>query len=342
MKRTLFCAAFLVVLLAFAPLLCLLPVFRTAPSGTDTASGSARSLTAESDAGQQPQAADSDPLPEPEPILVWDTANSELLTLPAQEYLIGAAACEVPYTWPDDAILAQMVACHSWALYQKEQADGSNEGAWFSVNTTQCSGYAPELVLRSRWGTEYPEIRARFEALADQVVHQVLLYDGAPAAACYHAISCGHTEASQNIWVEALPYLQGVDSPWDAYSENYEVTIQYSYRQMYDVLALNLNLDPGTDPAAWFGDPTWNEAGYVASISICGQDFSGVEVRSALSLRSACFSIAYADEMFTITTRGYGHGAGLSQYGAYAMAQGGSTWQQILAYYFPGTELREL
>lgn len=338
MKRTLFCAALLCLLLAAAPLLCLLPMF-VEPSPAAPRAGS---LPAASGEALSQEDAASTPRPEPEPILVWDNAENRLLTLDAKEYLVGAAACEVPYTWPDNAILAQMVACHSWALYQKTQADGSNEGAWFSVNTTQCKGYAPEQVLRSRWGAQYEETRTHFEQLAEQVLHQVLLYDGSPAAACYHAISCGHTQASQNIWVEALPYLQGVDSPWDAYADNYEVTIQYSRRQMYDALAMNLNLTPGDDPGVWFGQPVWDAAGYVASIPICGQEFSGVEVRSALSLRSACFSLSYADEMFTITTHGYGHGAGLSQYGAYAMAQGGAAWQEILAYYFPGTDLGEI
>lgn len=333
MKRTLLCACLLAVLLALAPLLCLLPVFGT--------SGSALLRTADSGSTVQQPDATAGPLEEPEPILLWDTAGQEILTVPAAEYLAGSAACEVPASWPDDAILAQMVACHSWALYQKEQSGNRTDGAWFSVNTTQCSGYATEQVLRSRWGAQYDETRARFESLAAQVLHTVLLYDGHPAAACYHAISSGHTESSQAVWVEPLPYLQGVDSPWDQYADNYEVTVRYSRSQMYDILVMNLNLDPDDDPSGWVGEPTWDEAGYVATIPLCGQEFTGVEVRSALSLRSACFSITYADGMFTVTTRGYGHGVGLSQYGAYAMAEGGATWQEILAYYFPGTELGE-
>ncbi|MDD4849366.1 MAG: SpoIID/LytB domain-containing protein [Gemmiger sp.] len=339
-QRTLVAAALLAVLAAAAPFLCLLPLpgastGDTGPAGnTGNTGDTARALPT------APPAATAAPTAPPtqEPLLVWDEGTGQLETLSVEEYLVGAAACEVPITWPDEAIRAQMVACHSYILYQK--ANGSNQnGGYLTVNSSQCSGWATKAVLSSRWGDDYGKNYARLQLLAQSVQYSLLLYEGEPAAACYHAISAGQTQASQNVWKEALPYLQGVDSNWDRYADGYEVSIQYSSQQMRDALSMNLGVTPEGDPNTWVGDTTWDAAGYVESISLAGQSFRGTAVRSALNLRSACFAIAWQGSQFVLTTRGYGHGVGLSQYGACAMAKGGSTWQQILAYYYPGTTL---
>ena len=178
----------------------------------------------------------------------------------------------------------------------------------------------------------------RLQSLAARTGQAVLLYNGQPAAACYHAISSGHTEASQNVWGGQLPYLCGVDSAWDKFADGYEVTIQYSAEQVRTALE-ELGLTPDDSPESWVGASTWDKAGYVHTLELCGQMVSGLEVRKALDLRSTCFAIAWRGGQFVITTRGYGHGVGLSQYGAKAMAEGGAGWEDILGYYFPGTEI---
>ena len=246
--------------------------------------------------------------------------------------MAGAAACEMPPDWPDAALQAQMVASRSYAQAQSQP---------MTVNSAQCSGWTEESILKLRWGDDFEAAYARLQALAAQVSGAVLLYDGAPAAACYHAASCGHTEASQNVWLTALPYLQGVDSPWDRTAPDFEVTVEYTAPQLSDAVASLTGAIPQGDAAGWLGDTVWDAAGYVQSITIAGQKLTGSEVRGALGLRSACFSMAWDGAVFTVTTRGYGHGVGLSQYGAKAMAEGGSSWREILAYYFPGTQLHE-
>ena len=146
-------------------------------------------------------------------------------------------------------------------------------------------------------------------------------------------------QASQRVWVESLPYLQGVDSSWDKTADDFEVTVQYDAQQVSDAMYAYLGIDVTGNPDTWVGDTVWDEAGYVDTIQICGQSVSGTDMRSALSLRSACFAIAWQDGEFTVTTRGYGHGVGMSQEGARAMAAGGASWKEILSYYFPGTQL---
>ena len=265
-------------------------------------------------------------------VTVYDEALGKERLLSVEAFMAGAAACEMPPDWPDAALQAQMVASRSYAQAQSQP---------MTVNSAQCSGWTEESILKLRWGDDFEAAYARLQALAAQVSGAVLLYDGAPAAACYHAASCGHTEASQNVWLTALPYLQGVDSPWDRTAPDFEVTVEYTAPQLSDAVASLTGAVPQGDAAGWLGDTVWDAAGYVQSITIAGQKLTGSEVRGALGLRSACFSMAWDGAVFTVTTHGYGHGVGMSQYGAKAMAEGGSSWREILAYYFPGTQLHE-
>ena len=185
---------------------------------------------------------------------------------------MGAAACEMPIDWPDDALQAQMVASHSYALYQL--AHNESSGAALSVNSAQCSGWTTRAVLESRWGDSFAENWQRLSHLAEGVLFDLVLYQGEPAAACYHAISSGHTQASQRVWQESLPYLQGVDSPWDKYAQDYEVTVQYTSQQVSDCLYSALGIHVSGDPSTWVGDTVWDDAGYVDNITLCGQTVS--------------------------------------------------------------------
>mgnify|MGYP001144457111 CR=1 FL=1 len=159
------------------------------------------------------------------------------------------------------------------------------------------------------------------------------------------SISAGQTEASQNVWLTAVPYLQGVASPWDADAPGFETSVTYSAEQVYTILTgLGLDADEIPNaPAGWFGEGVLDSAGYVAQMPVCGQVFTGTRLRSAFSLRSAAFTVAYdaGENVFVFTTHGYGHGVGLSQYGAKAMAEDGKTWREILEWYFPGCEVIE-
>lgn len=263
-------------------------------------------------------------------VTVWDAATQQERTLSLQEFLVGLAACEMPPDWPAAALCAQMVAGHSYAL-----ALGDTP---LQVNSAQCLGWTDPDVLKARWGDDYERFHALLVQAAQTVGNSVLTYDGSPAAACYHSISAGHTEASQNVWETALPYLQGVPSPADLAADGYETTVEYSPEQVSAVLT-SLELEPGNDPAAWFGDAVRDDAGYITAQTVCGTAVSGTKMRRAFHLRSASFSVEYNGTSFCFTTHGYGHGVGLSQYGAKALAEQGRTWQEILLYYFPGCEV---
>lgn len=342
MKQTIVCAAILTALAGAAPFLCL------ALPGTLAAvtEGTVRSLTPETAAADNPAPASATPAPEDpllararQDILLYDEGVGQTVSVSPVDYMAGAAASEMPLTWPDDALLAQMVASHTYALYSRDHGGSDTEG-WLQVNSALGSGWTDTAALQARWGEDFANNWARLTDLAAQAADALVVYDDAPALTPYHAISSGHTEDSRQVWGATLPYLGGVDSVWDKYSDEYEVTIQYSDAQ-FAAAATALGLTLEGDPAEWIGASRWDKAGYVQSIEIGGRSCAGTDVRSALDLRSACFAIAWRDGQFVITTRGYGHGVGLSQYGARAMAEGGASWQEILEYYFPGCTIHD-
>lgn len=274
-----------------------------------------------------------------ETFLFQDESTGQVVEISRRDYVLGAVAAEMPVSWPDEALKAQAVAAHSYALYCRDHT-ALESGAWFTADPARRQGCLTEPVLRSYWGTAYAENYARLSALVDKVLDKVLYYADAPAGTSYFAISNGSTEASENVWGTALPYLVPVDSSTDRTADNYAYTVTLSVPQVQTLLAgLGISADLSA-PEQWFGTPQNTPAGYVSVLSVCGQSVSGTELRRVLGLRSACFTIRYQDENFTITTQGYGHGVGMSQWGAKAMAEQGADYAAILAHYYPGTELR--
>lgn len=173
--------------------------------------------------------------------LIEDLSTGEVQQVPKRDYLIGAAAAEMPLTWPDEALKAQIVAAHSYALYCRDHASAAN-GSWLSADPARRQGYLTDTVLHSYWGTDYEANYARLSALVDAVLSDVLCYDGAAAGTSYFAISNGRTEASENVWGSALPYLVPVDSSTDLSADNYEVTLTLSAPQVQQLLSSGLGL----------------------------------------------------------------------------------------------------
>ena len=268
-----------------------------------------------------------------------DLSTGQVTAISRRDYILGAVAAEMPVSWPDEALKAQAVAAHSYALYCRDHSAREN-GAWLTADPARRQGCLTEPVLRSYWGTAYEENHARLSALVDETLREIVCYEGAPACTSYFAISNGQTEASVNVWDSALPYLTPVDSSTDRSADNYEYTITLSAGQVQQTLSgLGITADL-TMPERWFGTAELTPSGYTKSLSVCGQNVSGTTLRQALGLRSTCFTIQYRSGNFSFTTRGYGHGVGMSQWGAKAMAEQGADHAAILAHYYPGTELR--
>ncbi len=174
----------------------------------------------------------------------------------------------------------------------------------------------------------------------DAVYNQLLLYEDEPIAAAYHAISNGTTEGSENVWGRHLPYLQPVRSDGDLLAPGYEKQQIYTAEEMQKtILSAFPQAVLGEDPGEWLIITQRSPSGYVTAMEIGGVPVTGLEFRSALGLRSSDFTAEQNGGVFTVTTAGYGHGVGLSQYGADYMARQGSSYQEILAHYYQGSQL---
>ena len=321
---------------------CVLPCAAYRLTRMTLAQGSAPSTAEAASAASEESSEQEAPSPADitDTVCFTDQSTGQTVTLSLREYLIGAVAAEMPVSWPDEALKAQAVAAHSYALYRRDHSSGEN-GAWFTADPARRQSCLTDAVLHSYWGTAYAANYARLSALVDTVQTQVLYYGDAPAGTSYFAMSNGRTEASENVWGTALPYLVPVDSSTDTAADNYEYTLNLSAAQLQQLLAERLGIAADlSQQAQWFGTPVLTSSGYVDSLPVCGQTVQGTALRKALGLRSACFTVVCQSGTFSFTTRGYGHGVGMSQWGAKALAEQGADYRAILAHYYPGTELR--
>lgn len=277
---------------------------------------------------------------------VLNTATGEVVTMSAYEYVCGAVACEMPPTYPKEALKAQAVASYTYGIYckqqQKQSPDPSLKGADFSADFSALYVTATAADVRTRYLDHFDAYWALITEAVDEVIGEGLFYDGQIALTPFFAISSGKTESCKDVWGNDLPYLVSVESAWDLESADYKVSTDFTLEQ---IESLSGDLIAGAqipeDLTKLFSDLKRSEAGGITSLKFGGVEVSGPAFRTALGLRSTNFTVSYADGVFTFMTLGYGHGVGMSQYGARSMALEGKTYTEILSYYFPGTNLQQ-
>lgn len=274
---------------------------------------------------------------------LYNLATQEMCTMDRTAFLIGSAACEMPASYSEEAIKAQMIACHSYYIYCTENGV-PGEDMNLSFDERYMKKYASKQRLQEYWGMSFNEYYEKFLRCADDVSDIILKYNGKPALTPYYAVSCGKTQSSEAEWGTYVPYLDCVDSKEDALSDDYLKVTTYSVQDMYDrfmtyFTGFELNRE---HPEEWFGDTVYNQSGYVTTIDVADIKITGREFRNCFELPSACFMIFYENEEFSIATKGYGHGVGLSQFGANTMAENGKSCSEILQHYFPGTVMDKI
>ena len=172
----------------------------------------------------------------------------------------------------------------------------------------------------------------------DAVYGKQILYNDSPIFAAYHSSNAGKTESSSIVWGNEFAYLQPVVSSGDTLSPHYNTTVVVSDTEF---AAAFPERSLTGDASGWITDtPSVSDSGTVTSITIGGTPYTGQQVREALGLRSACFSVAHNTDGFTFTVSGYGHGVGMSQYGAKAMAEQGFTYDEILCHYYTDVTIK--
>lgn len=276
-------------------------------------------------------------------LLILDEASGNVLRVSEWDFVVGAVASEMPYTWHDEALKAQAVAAHSYALALIDQYDPNDvtlKGAYFKANPSQRLGFLTDEVMRLIWKENYAANKLRIEEIVAQVFNEVLMFNGKAALACYHAISAGNTISSEAVWGRPVEYLISVDSTLDLTSPDYEKTSTLSEDSVREAILMNFaGIELPKDPAGWFSQPKTSPEGYITEINIGATTVKASDLRNALKLRSCAFDVSYTDGSFIFVTRGYGHGVGMSQYGAQSLALTQKSYADILTHYYPSAQL---
>lgn len=300
-------------------------------------------LPAVPDAAGQQEAAAQQPAQSAACYRVYRTETGDVETLSLRDYLIGAVGAEMPASYEPEALKAQTVAVHTYAERIRAQnaahPDPALHGADFSDDSTHYLAFYSEEQLRKFYGDAFAESYEKIAGAVDAVSDEQLYYADEPIVAAFHAVSAGQTEASENVWGTELPYLRSVSSEGDTGAPEYE-TVRCIQPDMLReaVQAVRPGAEFSGAPETWFGAPDVSAAGTVLHIRCGSEELSGQELRDALCLRSACFTVSYDGQQFVFTVKGFGHSVGMSQYGANVMAKNGSTCDEILAHYYPGAE----
>lgn len=265
-----------------------------------------------------------------ENVKVLSAASGQVTELPIREYLINSVAAEIGGSAEEEAIKAQAIACHTLLLYKRTHKDASLGDADIS-DTSQKLLNSEEQ--KKKWGENYNNFREKIEKCVSEVENKILCFDGEPIMATFFSLSNGKTENAENVWGKTLPYLVSVESPDDKLSPNFTSTVSLSADEFKKILT-EKGAKPEGKAKDWIGKSEPNSTGTVKSISLCEKNFSGTQIRSMFSLKSATFSVKYEDGKFIFTVSGYGHGVGMSQYGANEMAKKGNTYDEILLHYY--------
>lgn len=255
--------------------------------------------------------------------------EGRIINLDLDDYVCAVLMAEMPASFESEALKAQAVAIRTYTL-RKIHGTQKHPDADICTNNDCCQAY------KSLENSENTESGRKVRTAVLDTIGQVLLYDHELIDATYFSSSGGRTESAVAVWGMNVPYLQAKDSPEED-AKYYRDQVSFDESEILSLLGFSNSIRDFT-----YKDITYTDGYGVDTINICGTMFTGIELRHLLNLRSTAFDIKIAGDTITFITRGYGHRVGLSQYGAQSMAQKGNNYQQILAYYYPDTELMVL
>lgn len=246
-----------------------------------------------------------------------------------EEYVVGVVAAEMPAAFPLEALKAQAVAARTYQIQQQKAADSTE--ILYDVGQAYCTIEEQ----KAKWGESYTVHSEKVRQAVRETAGEIMVYDGEPILAAFHAQSGGKTEDAENVWSSALPYLKSVDSAEDKNAPNHKTTVQLPVKEVLSALC-------GETSDMDIVILSRTEAGTVAEVQAGKTILTGREVRERLGLRSANFTVSREGNTFLFTTYGYGHGAGMSQYGASFLAEQGKSYREILKHYYTGIAFQKI
>ncbi len=271
-------------------------------------------------------------------ISVMSARTGRVSKVEMKEYIIGCVATEMSPLYHTEALKAQAVACYTYAKRIRENKDSGDADITDSPDTHQ--GYTDKDGRKEKWGEKFEEYENKISAAVEDVFGEFMSFDGETVLAVYHANSTGRTQTAENIWESPIPYLISVESPGDRLAPDYQSTDVFDESEFKKILE-ECGVRVTDDADEWIEKVNADNGGYVSSLLVCGKEISGSCFRENADLRSSCFEIKYKNGEFTVVCKGYGHGVGMSQYGADYMARQGFDYKEILAHYYTGVEFEK-
>lgn len=274
-----------------------------------------------------------------ETISVYFHEEDKVRTMDIEEYLKGVVCGEVPASFEEEAIKAQAVAARSYALYRAQSTNPQHPSASVCTDYKHCKAYKSKEKARADWGENADKYEKKIAKCVDATKGEVIKYDGEIALAVFHSQSGGgRTENVQDVWGGNLPYLVSVESYGEEDAPNFFSSASFSFEEFKNIIT---NENPNVKINS-FSDITSivnSDGGGIKKLTIGGAEFSGSKIRTLFNLRSTCFTLREENGNIIFEVTGYGHGVGMSQYGANAMAKDGCTYKQILTHYYSGTKI---
>ena len=252
-------------------------------------------------------------------------SNGSIVKLELEEYLIGVVAAEMPASFNIEALKTQSILARTYAL--KANSSGKK-----LTDTTSTQVYKDNTQLKKLWGNNYNTYYNKIKKAVSETEGLTVKYNGTYIEAIYHSTSNGWTEDSVNVWGNSYPYLTSVESSYDKNVSGFKKTVSFNYSEISNKLGIDINKDSIIEYKK-------NDSNRVNFVSIDGNVFKGTEFRNKLNLRSTDFTIDLNDNSVSITTLGYVHGVGMSQYGANEMAKKGNNYKNIIYYYYKGISI---
>ena len=253
------------------------------------------------------------------------------------EYLTGVVRGEMPAAFEIEALKAQAVAARTYTRYMLLSGGKHGGKADICTDSNCCQAYVSVEQARKNWGNMFDAYEEKISGAVASTDGEVI---GSPILAVFHSSSAGLTRTAEAVWSGGQPYLQPVLSPEDESVPNYYSRSEFTVSQLRQKL---LSAFPRADlsgaVSGWLSDVERDEAGSILTVSVGGIRVQGSKVRMALGLRSACFTWEQEDGKMIFYVTGFGHGVGLSQYGANQMAKDGASWREILTHYYTGVTL---
>lgn len=258
--------------------------------------------------------------------------------VPLEEYVTGVVSSEMSPSFEVEALKAQALAARTFIVNQIVNADKIDlpEEA-LVTDTTSHQVYQDVEQLRQKWGQDFETNYSRVQEAVAATAGQVMTYGDNPISVQYFSTSNGYTENSEDYYKNEIPYLRSVESPWDKESPRFTAEVQFTDAEIEQKLGINLPEDGTIEDIT---DRT--DGGRVASVTVGDKEFSGRTIRESLGLDSSDFEWSRSEGKITVKTKGWGHGVGMSQYGANGMAKEGKTYDAIVQHYYQGIALEPI